>query len=427
MISNGEQEFMSTITSAKTASAKTTSETLNLMYAPLATRRSLLRFGGAASLATLVAACGSVTGLDTQPGVSQPDGPTTPQASAGPNIGTGQVRIGLILPLSATGPVGSAANAIRNAAELAIAEFDKPDVTLLVKDDRGDPATAREMAQQALAEGAELILGPFTAAAVQQASSLTRAAGKPMIAFSSDTGVAQPGVYLMSFAPQTDVARIITFAAGRGKRQFAALLPEGAFGNVIAAEFQQQIAALRLSQGPLERYQPGRAGEAAKALAGQIGNSDALLVTDLSDAMPRTADALSASGIRGVQLLGTGVWNDLSVLQKPGVQGGWFAAPDASGFNSFAERYRKRFNTNPTRMATIGYDCVALVAALVKTQGSNRFSAQTLTNPSGFAGQDGVFRFRQDGTNERGLAVLEVRNRSAQIISPAPKGFSGAA
>ncbi len=398
---------------------------MNVTQSSTLSRRTALHLGGTASLAALVAACGGGTGLDPLPGGQQSE--TAPPAATGPNIGSGRVRIGLILPLSATGPVGSAANAIRNAADLAIAEFDNPDVTLLVKDDRGDPAVAREMTQQALAEGAELILGPFTAAAVQQASALTRAAGRPMIAFSSDTSVAQPGVYLMSFAPQTDVARIMGFAASRGKRQVAALLPEGAFGNVIAAEFQQQVAALRLSQGPLERYQPGRAAEAAKALAGQIGASDALLVTDLNDAMPRTADALGASGIRGVQLLGTGVWNDLSVLQKPAVQGGWFAAPDASGFNSFAERYRKRFSANPTRMATIGYDCVALVAALVKTQGSNRFAAQTLTNASGFAGQDGVFRFRADGTNERGLAVLEVRNRSAQIISPAPKGFTGGA
>ena len=64
-----------------------------------------------------------------------------------------------------------------------------------------------------------------------------------------------------------------------------------------------------------------------------------------------------------------------------------------------------------------------LAAALVKTQGANRFSAHTLTNSSGFAGQDGVVRFRPDGTNERALAVLQVNNRTAQVISPAPRSF----
>ena len=42
-----------------------------------------------------------------------------------------------------------------------------------------------------------------------------------------------------------------------------------------------------------------------------------------------------------------------------------------------------------------------------------------LTNASGFAGIDGVFRFRPDGTNERGLAVLRVSPHGGQVISPA--------
>ncbi len=304
-----------------------------------------------------------------------------------------------------------------------MSEFDKPDITLLVKDDRGDANTSREMVQLALGEGAELILGPFAASSVLSASPLAKTAGRPMIAFSSDTSVAQPGVYLLSFTPQSDVSRIMSFAASRGKKTIAALLPEGGFGNVIAAEYQQQIAALVLTAGPMQRYAPGRAAEAARALSAQLSGSDALLVTDLTADLARTADGIATSGIKGIQLLGTGVWNDLSVLQKPAMQGGWFSAPDAGGFNSFAERYRAKYKSNPTRTATFGYDAVALAAALVRTQGSNRFSQQTLTNPSGFAGQDGVFRFRADGTNERSLAVLQVTNRAAQLISPAPKGF----
>jgi hypothetical protein len=49
-----------------------------------------------------------------------------------------------------------------------------------------------------------------------------------------------------------------------------------------------------------------------------------------------------------------------------------------------------------------------------------------LTNPSGFAGIDGIFRFKPDGTNERGLAVMRVTPSGAQIISPTPRSFTGA-
>ena len=65
------------------------------------------------------------------------------------------------------------------------------------------------------------------------------------------------------------------------------------------------------------------------------------------------------------------------------------------------------------------------IAALVKTQGAQRFSEPVLTNPSGFAGIDGLFRFRADGTNERGLAVHRISGNSSTVISPPPRSFGG--
>jgi branched-chain amino acid transport system substrate-binding protein len=53
------------------------------------------------------------------------------------------------------------------------------------------------------------------------------------------------------------------------------------------------------------------------------------------------------------------------------------------------------------------------------------FSVQALTSVSGFNGADGVFRFRADGTNERGLAVMEIDNNAAVVIGPAPRSFAG--
>ena len=126
--------------------------------------------------------------------------------------------------------------------------------------------------------------------------------------------------------------------------------------------------------------------------------------------MPQVVQALAADGVnlKRVQLLGTGLWDDPRVFSTAALEGGWYAAPESTGFRSFSGRYRARYGQDPVRTATLAYDAVALVAALVKTQGPQRFSEQVLTNPSGFAGIDGVFRFRPEGTNERGLAVLRV-------------------
>ena len=142
--------------------------------------------------------------------------------------------------------------------------------------------------------------------------------------------------------------------------------------------------------------------------------------------MPQVVQALAANGVnpKRVQLLGTGLWDDPRIFSNTSLEGGWFAAPESAGFRSFAGRYRARYGNDPVRTATLSYDAVALVAALVKTQGAQRFSEQILTNSSGFAGIDGIFRFRSDGTSERGLSVLQVAPGGGRVVSPAPKSFT---
>jgi branched-chain amino acid transport system substrate-binding protein len=117
------------------------------------------------------------------------------------------------------------------------------------------------------------------------------------------------------------------------------------------------------------------------------------------------------------------LWDDPRIFNDPRLQGGWYAGPDSAGFRNFSSRYRQRYNQDPVRTATLAYDAVALVAALVKTQGPQRFSEQVLTSSSGFAGIDGLFRFRNDGTNERGLAVMRASPAGGQIVSPPPRAF----
>jgi hypothetical protein len=173
-----------------------------------------------------------------------------------------------------------------------------------------------------------------------------------------------------------------------------------------------------------EKYGADRAAP-ARTVAQALGQADALLLADDGESVVATADALSAAGanLRNIQLLGTGLWDNPRVFASASLQGGLFAAPDPSGFRAFAGRYRTRYGSEPVRTATLAYDSVALVAALARTQGAQRFSPDVLTNPSGFAGIDGLFRFRSDGTNERGLAVMRVGSGGSVPVAGSPKSF----
>ena len=172
------------------------------------------------------------------------------------------------------------------------------------------------------------------------------------------------------------------------------------------------------------RYTPGQPDSAVQEVAGLANQIDALFIPEQADGMSAVGAALTASGVK-TQILGTGVWSDARVTRLPALQGAWFAAPENAGFNTFAQRYKAKFALDPPRLASLSHDAVSLAAALARTQGAQRFSQSVLTNASGFNGVDGVFRFRADGPNERGLAVMQISAGAASAISPAPQKFAG--
>ncbi|MGJ4930918.1 penicillin-binding protein activator [Bradyrhizobium sp. HKCCYLS2038] len=391
--------------------------------APLVARRTAL---GLIVGAPLLSACSNV-----QQSMGQFPNPfEQPTAPAGPPqqpavAGNGQVRVGLILPLSASGNAGIAAQSMKNAAEMALAEFQNPNIQLLIKDDAGSPQGAQQGAQQASDEGAEIILGPLFAGSVPAVAQVARTRNISVIAFSTDSSVAGRGVYLLSFLPESDATRIVDYSASVGKRSFAALLPDNAYGTVVEGAFKTAVSRRGGRIVAFEKYSGDRTMQ-ARAVAQALGGADALLLADDGESVVATADALTTAGanLRNIQMLGTGLWDNPRVYGSASLQGGLYAAPDPAGFRAFAGRYRTRFGGDPVRTATLAYDAVALVAALARTQGTQRFAPDVLTNASGFAGIDGLFRFRSDGTNERGLAVMRVGSGGGQAVAGAPKSFS---
>src|SRR6201747_2116734 len=254
--------------------------------------------------APLLGACSSV-----QQSLSSFSNPFSQPAPgpAGPaqqplTVGAGQVKVGLVLPLSASGNAGVAATSMKNAAEMALAEFQNPNIQLLIKDDAGSAQGAQQGTQQALDEGAEMILGPLFAASVPATAQLTRPRGVSVIAFSTDSSVAGRGVYLLSFLPESDINRIVDYAASTGKRSYAALLPENAYGNVVEAAFKQAVGRKGGRIVAFEKYGADRATP-ARTVAQSLGQADALFIADDGDSVVSVADALTSAGanLRNIQ------------------------------------------------------------------------------------------------------------------------------
>lgn len=369
------------------------------------------------------------------------------------------VRVALLLPLS--GPQATLGRALLDAAAMALFEAAGDRLVLLPKDTGAGPDGARLAAEQALAEGAGLILGPIFRDAAAAAGPVAAARGVNLITFSTDASVAGGNVFLFGFTPDQQVKRVVEYAVARGMLRFAALAPENAYGATVTRALQQAATGAGAAVVRLESYPPdGRGADAAvERLAGFQGRKAALddrrreLAASDTAAARRELSALAnrealneydfdalllpegGPNLRAlaplltyfevdvgrVKVLGTSQWDDPALAREPALRGAWFAAASPGAAQDFERRFERAYGRKPPRIASLAYDAVALAAALAG--GGPVIGDEALRNPNGFVGVDGVFRFGPDNIAERGLAVLEVGPDGFRVISEAPRTF----
>lgn len=368
--------------------------------------------------------------------------------------------IALLLPLS--GANAALGKALLDAATLAAFDIGDEAFTLLPRDTAGTPEGAAAAADEALKAGARLIIGPLFGAEVPGVAGLAASAGVNVVTLSNDRTVARPGVYVLGLSPQGQIERVVAYARSRGLQRFAGLLPGNAFG-AAAEEALRRALDSEAQVAQIERYDPaaadvtpvvrrfasyesrrnallaqrkeleGREDEISRQALrrlegldtyGEVG-FDAVLLPDFGDRLLSLAPLLPYYDVdpARIRFLGSAFWEDPRITREPALIGAWFPAPPPDARADFVRRFRQIYGREAPRIATLAYDAVALAAVLARGEAGPDFSAPAIANPNGFAGTDGIFRFRGDGTAERGLAVLEVRRDGFRTISPAPEDF----
>lgn len=331
------------------------------------------------------------------------------------------VRVGLLLPFSnGSAATRNLARAMMNAAQLALFDARNPDILLMPGDEGSTAQTAASAARTLIAEGAEVIVGPLFATSVSSVAPIARDHAVPIISFSTDRGVGGDGVYLLSFQPESEVDRVITYAAAQGHKNFTALIPRTAYGDRVLKAFNSDAAAKHLAVRAILRFDPRAPDLAQTASAAAQSGADAILIAQGSQPLAVIAAGL---GSPHPQLLGTGLWADKTLTREMALSGGWFAAPPPSTNASFENRYRNAYGSAPPQLAPLAYDAISLVAALASGTPYHRFTETALTDANGFAGISGVFRFHANGNCDRGLAVLSLQPDGFHVVDPAPKTF----
>jgi ABC-type branched-subunit amino acid transport system substrate-binding protein len=249
-----------------------------------------------------------------------------------------------------------------------------------------------------------------------------------VISFSTDRKIAGNGVYLLSFLPEGEVHRVITYAASQGHTNFAAMVPDTAYGQRVGDYFKDDVKAAGGTVTDVEKFVPVTDAITTPAHTAAKTNPDAILIAQGGALLRDIASSLAGAGANPdhVKYLGTGLWDDPSTARDPLLAGGLFAAPSPRIDAGFIAKYKSVYGTAPAQLASLAYDAISLAALLSTGKPYNRFTGQTLTDPNGFSGVDGIFRFHPDGTSERGLAVMSIDpDGGFTIVSPAPTTFQG--
>ena len=364
-------------------------------------------------------------------GCSGPGGATGSLAAGGAGTARDPVKIALLLPTTADPQTAAIAKAMKLAAELAIFDLNQPGLQLIVKDDRGTEEGARTAAKEAIAAGAEIILGPLFSRSTAAVAPLARQANVPVISFSNDRTVAGNGVYLLSFLHDQEVSRIIGFAAAQGRSRVAALLPKDALGDQLDQSLRAAAARSGSTLVAVERYalnttaiqEPAKKiSEVIKAAKSTGAPVDALFLPGTQDTLTMVAPFIPYLGIdtQAVRLLGTSGWDTPVTTRDKSFAGGWFAAPHPRGWQVFSEKFAKSYRIAPPRLASLANDAMVLAGALASGSRGSRYTAATLTRAEGFTGIDGRFRLLANGLVERELAVLEVQPGGNTVIEASP-------
>ena len=387
------------------------------MVAVFSFRRKVLTWIAALFAMVVLTACG----------VSLPGG-------GGPLIDTKRaVPVALLVPKSSQA-AGNLGRALENAAWLAVNDLGDIEIDLKVYDTFGTAEGAAQAANQALADGARIFIGPLFAENAGVAGRIAAGRGINVLTFSNNPAIAGGNVFLLGSTFENTANRLVQYSVRQGRGRIFVVNaddPAEALGaDAIRRAAQRNggqvvgSATFPLSQQGVVNAIPNITREfrssGAQSLFMTSGNSGALPF--LAELLPENGVTSDNAQLIGLQRLDV----PSSALSLQGLQGAWFATPSPGLVQQFNNRYAAAYGAMPPPIAGLAYDGIAAVGALIAQGNANALTSQALTQGAGFAGVNGLFRLLPNGTNERGLAVAQIRNNQVIVIDPAPRSFGGA-
>lgn len=371
-------------------------------------------------------------------------------------------RVGMLLPLS--GSDAKYGTGLKYASMLALQDINNPKLVLQYYDTQSSISGARVAIENAINQQSDLIIGPLKSTEVQAISNETIYQGVPVIAFSTSQDVLQPTVYTLGLMLEEQVDRIMTYAANKGRKRFALLLPDNSTGGAVAKAAVKSAQKNGVNLKVIGFYTPGtsdfseivkqmtnydkrhervvaiknkleglanngdeNAEKALKKIAtreglGDVG-FDAVIIPETGAKLTSAISmfAYYDAGYPDVQFLGTSIWNLARLNNEVVITKSLYPTLTKPANNEFANQYYLTFGEKPSSLYTLAYDAINIANQLASTDDEE--INKSITSINGFNGLNGKVRFFKNGTNQHSLDIIEVMPSGNVVVDSGEAQF----
>ncbi|MEO5352353.1 MAG: penicillin-binding protein activator [Magnetococcus sp. XQGC-1] len=334
----------------------------------------------------------------------------------------GELRVGLLLPLS--GKWTNMGEHLRRAAKKALADYPAVPIQLLIADSGDTGESSQKGIQELLAQQVDVVVGPVFYPTVQPAVEAAAAKQVPIITLNPqrESDQSSPGVFSNAFQPEQQAKIMARYAVLEKKfARVAILAPDSEYGRSVAKTFADE---LRAQGGTLARIShfPQDTNDFSSFLKG-LGPHDALFLPAPAKQVRLIAPqaALFRGGKGSVTLLGTSLWNSSELLSEGTdyMEGAVFCDIDPAVKEQFRQSFRQTWEEEPSALATLAYDGVAVVAQVRQAQQQGGIPWQeAITQKAAFQGASGPVRFLANGQSRRLYHLFLVEKGKMRPLQP---------
>ena len=325
--------------------------------------------------------------------------------------------IGCLLPLS--GPFSIYGREVLNGLEVGLDVFQETDerlssLELAIRDTQGDPEIAIKGLRE-LAEDKKVIIniGPLISKVAKNVVEKAQEFGVPNITLSQQQDITETGnmIFQNCLTPDDQIKSLSDkVILEMGLRKFAILYPANAYGIYFMNKFWDEVESLGGEITAVESYNteetdfaieikkmvgifyprpeldmeiedlrvsPEETAESEEELE-PIIDFDAVFIPDTYERVALLASQLAYHDVKGVNLLGTNLWNSPKLIEIGGkyvrrsiFPSGFFVQSKDKNVKYFVEQYRSFFGENPGFLAAIGYDTIRIIKEILRENRTN--------------------------------------------------------